>query len=91
MSQTITITVEDHDYKAFEHVAFSVQDWVDNFVSVRAEKAKTDIIAKLVAHCNANSIALATGEAAQITQAYDLGVIDTAANVKAASQAESQE
>ena len=84
MSQTITLILEDHDYKAMENIAVSVHGWVDNFVEVRAGKAKSEIISKLVEHCNANSVALAVGEAAQITQAYDLGVVDTAANVRAA-------
>ena len=46
-----------------------VQD-CDN-VKNRARIAKDEIIALLVAHCNANSIAIATGEDAQITQAYN--------------------
>ena len=32
----------------------------------------------LVAHCNENDISIATGEDAQITQAYDLGIVKTA-------------
>jgi len=43
----------------------------------KARKAQDEIIAKLVTHCNANGIALATGAEAQITQAYTLGVVDT--------------
>ena len=84
MSQTITITLDDHDYKAMEYIAASVETWAENFVDVRATKAKTEIIDKLVSHCNTNSVALAVGEAAQITQAYDLGIVDTVANVNAA-------
>ena len=38
-----------------------------------------EIIAALVAHCNANDITIATGVDAQITQAYDLKVVKTAA------------
>jgi len=85
MSHTITLTIEDHDYKAMESIAVSVQEWADNFIAVRSNKAKSEIISKLVEHCNANSVALAVGEAVQITQAYDLGVVDTAANVRAAA------
>ena len=84
MPQTITLTIEDHDHKALEYIANSVQTWVENSVDVRATKAKKEIIAKLIEHCNANSVALAVGESAQIAQAYDLGVVDTAANVSAA-------
>ena len=53
----------------------------------RARIAKDEIIEKLVAHCNSNGIAIATGEDAQVTQAFDLDVVDTAANVQAAAEA----
>lgn len=81
----ITITVTDTEMKSLEYVAVSPSGWVDNAATNRARIAKDEIIAKLVAHCNANSIALAVGEDAQVTQAYDLGVVDTAANVAATS------
>lgn len=84
MAQTMTTSVSDEDYKALEVDMVSVQEWHDNFIAARAAKSKLAIITKLTEHCNANSIAMAVGEAAQITQAYDLGVVDTAANVRAA-------
>ena len=64
----------------------SVQDWADNALTNRARIAKDEIIAALVAHCNANGITIATGEDAQVTQAFDLEVVQTAAeqNVEAA-------
>ena len=40
---------------------------------------KDEIISLLVAHCNANGITIATGEDAQITQAFELEVVKTAA------------
>ena len=55
-----------------------INDWTDNAVTNRARIAKLEIISLLVAHCNANSIAIATGEDAQVTQAYDLGVVSKA-------------
>ena len=84
----ITVSLTDTENKALEYAAVSVQDWADNALTNRARIAKDEIIAKLVAHCNANDIALAVGEDAQVTQAYDLGVVDTAANVNAATEAE---
>lgn len=84
MAQTMTTSISDEDYKALEVDMVSVQEWHDNFIVARAKKSKLAIITKLTAHCNANSIALAVGEAAQITQAYDLGIVDTVANVNAA-------
>ena len=82
MSQTITITLTDTEYKCMEYVAYNVTDWAENATKVRAEKAKEVIIALLVKHCNENDIQIATGEAAQVTQAYTLGVVDTAANTQ---------
>ena len=83
----ITISLTDTENKALEYAAVSVQDWADNALTNRARIAKDEIIEKLVAHCNANSIAIATGEDAQVTQAFDLDVVDTAANVQAAAEA----
>jgi hypothetical protein len=77
----ITVTVTDTQTKSLEYVAYSVQDWCDNSIHERARVAQEEIIAKLVTHCNANSVALAVGVDAQITQAYSLGVVDTAKNI----------
>ena len=83
----ITVTLTDTQVKCLEFAANSVQDWADNALSERARVAQEVIIAKLVEHCNANSVALAVGTDAQVQQAYDLGVVDTAANVSAALEA----
>lgn len=79
----ITITVTDTELKGLEFAAVSVQDWVDNAATNRARLAVDEIIQLLVAHCNANDVALAVGRDAQVAQAYDLGVVRTAAQVKA--------
>lgn len=84
----ITVSLTDTENKSLEYVAVSVQDWANNALQNRARIAKEEIIAKLVTHCNENDIALAIGEDAQVSQAYDLGVVDTAANVEAAIRAE---
>ena len=73
-----TITLSDTETKALEFVAYSNFDWIDNAAKNRARLAKDEIIALNTAHCNANSIAIAVGEDAQVTQAYDLGVVKTA-------------
>lgn len=83
----ITVSVTDTQMKCLEYAANIVQDWCDNAIHNRARMAQDEIIAKLVEHCNANDIAIATGVDAQVTQAYDLGIVDTAANVHAAIQA----
>ncbi len=75
----ITISLTDTENKCMEYATVSVQDWADNALTNRARIAKDEIIALLVAHCNANGVAIATGEDAQITQAYELEVVKTAA------------
>jgi len=76
----ITISITDTEKKALEYVMVDISDWTDNAVTNRARIAKDEIISLLVAHCNANSVAIATGEDAQITQAYDLGVVTKASD-----------
>ena len=83
----ITVALTDTENKCMEYVVADVQDWADNALTNRARIAKDEIIALLVAHCNANSVAIATGEDAQITQAYELKVVKTAA-VREAEEAE---
>ena len=75
----ITISITDTENKCLEYAAASPQDWIDNAATSRARIAKNEIISLLVAHCNENDIAIATGEDAQVTQAYDLEVVKTAA------------
>ena len=77
----ITVTLTDTQTKSLEYAAYSVQDWCDNAIHNRARIAQEEIIAKLVTHCNANSIAIAVGVDAQVTQAYSLKVVDTAKNI----------
>ena len=75
----IKVTLTDTELKCLEYAAASPQDWADNALTNRARIAKDEIIALLVAHCNANSVALAVGEDAQVAQAFELGVVKTAA------------
>ncbi len=87
----ITVSLTDTENKALEYAAASVQDWADNALQNRARIAKDEIIAALVAHCNANSVAIATGEDAQVTQAFDLDVVKTAAARAAEAEADRPE
>ena len=73
-----TITLTDTEVKSFDYVTADIDEWVTNVAQNRARKAKEKIISLLLEHCNANDIAMATGEAAQITQAYDLKVVEKA-------------
>ena len=83
----ITVTLTDTENKCMEYAAASVQDWADNALTNRARIAKDEIISLLVAHCNANGITIATGEDAQVTQAFDLKVVKTAAAINAEVEA----
>ena len=74
-----TITLTETEKKSMEYIAADVKDWIDNAAKNRARKAKDEIIAINTKHCNANAIAIAVGEAAQVDQAYSLGLIKTGA------------
>ena len=73
-----TITLTDTEKKSMEYIALDVDDWITNAAQVRANIAKNEIIALNTEHCNANSIAIAVGADAQVTQAFTLGVVKTA-------------
>ena len=74
-----TITLTETERKAMEFICVDVDDWITNAATERARLAKLEIIELLVAHCNENDVQLAVGQDAQIDQAYDLGIIQTAA------------
>ena len=57
----ITVELTATQTKCLEYAANSVQDWANNALTERARVAQEEIIAKLVAHCNANDITIATG------------------------------
>jgi hypothetical protein len=72
-----TVTLTDSEDKSLSYAAYAQQDWIDNAIKTRCRIAINEIIAKNMAHCNANGITIATGEDAQITQAFTLGVVKT--------------
>tara|TARA_Y200000002_G_scaffold328378_1_gene291958 strand:+ start:4540 stop:4809 length:270 start_codon:yes stop_codon:yes gene_type:complete len=82
----ITVALTDTQNKCLEYAAADVQDWADNALHNRARIAQEEIIAALVAHCNANEIALATGADAQVAQAFELEVVKTAAQRNAEAE-----
>jgi len=75
-----TITLTDTETKSLEYVAVDNDDWITNAAKARASVAKAEIISLNTAHCNKNGVAIAVGEDAQVTQAYTLGVVKTAAD-----------
>lgn len=85
----ITVALTDTQNKCMEYASVSVQDWADNALHNRARLGQEEIIAALVAHCNENEVAIATGADAQVTQAFELGVVKTAAKRNEESMASS--
>ena len=83
----ITVQLTDTQNKCLEYAAASVQDWADNALHNRARIAQEEIIAALVAHCNANEVAMAVGADAQVAQAFELGVVKTGAQRNAEAAA----
>ena len=83
----ITVQLTDTQNKCLEYAAASVQDWADNALHNRARIAQEEIIAALVAHCNANEVAMAVGVDAQVAQAFELGVVKTGAQRNADADA----
>ena len=84
---SITIELTDTELLSMQYAAASPQDWTDNAVTNRARIAGDEIVAALVAHCNENEIAISTGRDAQIAQAFELGVVKTAAQRNAEAAA----
>jgi len=80
-----TITLSDTEKKSLEYIATDVDEWITSTATNRARIAKEEIIALNTTHCNANSIALAVGEDAQVTQAFTLNVVKTATERNATS------
>ena len=76
-----TITLTDTEKKSMEYVTSDVKDWIDNAAKNRARIAKDEIISLNATHCNANAVAIAVGEDAQVTQAFTLGVVKKASDV----------
>ena len=81
-----TITLTDTEKKSMEFIALDVKEWISNAAKERARVTKEEIIALNTKHCNTNSIAIAVGEDAQVTQAYTLGLIKTAVEIKKESE-----
>lgn len=73
-----TITLTSAQEKALNTVAVDVTDWITNSATARSDTAIGYISSILMAHCNANSIAIAVGVEAQIDQALELGLISNA-------------
>lgn len=74
----ITITITDTQAKCLDRVMVDKEEWITNAAIARAYVESKEIRRLLMEHCNANDIAMAVGEDSQITQAYELGVVEAA-------------
>jgi hypothetical protein len=83
-----TVSLSDTQIKSLDYVGADPQEWMENAIINRARKATDEIIALLIKHCNANDIAMAVGTDAQVTQAFDLGVVQTAEQHNASAKPE---
>ena len=79
-----TITLTDTEQKAMQYCAADVDGWISNAAHNRARIAIDEIVSLNTTYCNANEIAIAVGVDAQVQQAFDLGVVQTAAARNAA-------
>ena len=77
----IKINITDTEEKCLNTIMVGIGTWADNVVTNRARIVQDEILSNLLKHCNENSIAMATGVDAQITQAYAVGVANTATDV----------
>ena len=75
------IELTDTEEKAMSYSALSNLEWIQHASKDKARKCKERIIALNLAHCNANGVTIATGEDAQVTQAFELKVVKTAKEV----------
>ena len=75
------IELTDTEDKAMAYCTADIQKWAELTVKNRARISKDEIISANMAHCNANGITIATGEDAQVTQAFDLKVVRTAKEI----------
>ena len=73
-----TVELTDTEDKAMTYVIDGTLDWVTNALKNRARKAKDEIIALNMKHCNSNGIAIADTEDKQVEQAFTLKVVKTA-------------
>ena len=84
----ITVSITDTEEKALNYICVGITTFTSNWLKNRARKAKDEIVALNIAHCNANDIAIGVGVTAQIDQAYSLGIVKTAEqrNIDAAAE-----
>ena len=75
----ITIELTDAEYKAFEYVAYSPEEWVQNLATDRSHRAKIEVSGLYINEKNAKNEAIsAVGVDAQVLAAFSEGIVVTA-------------
>ncbi len=82
-----TITITDLEKKCLDTMTSDVGSWITGITTNRALVAAKEISKLDVRYCNANGITISTGRDAQVIQAFDLGVVKTAAQRNAEADA----
>ena len=68
-----TISLTEAQEKAISYIS-DVQMWIEDAAVGLSNHEKKLILSNLIEHCNDNNITIATGESAQIVQAFSLGI-----------------
>tara|TARA_R110002153_G_scaffold232290_1_gene385572 strand:+ start:463 stop:708 length:246 start_codon:yes stop_codon:yes gene_type:complete len=75
-----TVELSNSEKLGMEYIC-DPQEWMDNAFKNRARIAIDEICSLLMTHCNENNIAMAVGKEAQVTQAFELGVVIKASEI----------
>lgn len=76
----IIIELDSTQYKAFQYVATSPEEWIKNAASVRSSSAIDEIVQITVKYCLDNGISIPQTTDEIINFAYSSGIIKTAAD-----------
>lgn len=82
----ISIELSSTEAKAMEYAVVSTQEWINHAAKNKARIAIDEICAILMTYCNENEIQMAVGKDAQVVQAFELGIVDTAINRQTAAE-----
>jgi len=84
----ITITLSDADYKAFEVVANTPEDWVQNAAQERARKAGDEIVKNYTTRALSEGVQIPLTRDEVILDAYARGWVQSSADASAAYTAQ---
>ena len=88
MAKTFSIEISDSDYKAFESVQDTPEDWCTNAIQNRIRIAKEKIISEYTPKALSAGVSIPSTEAAIIDDSYARGWTKTAKQKKAEEDAD---